>query len=122
MLHYLTLFFCVAATAGGQLLIKKGMMTAGAAPTERGELILFFLKLLFLNPYIFSGLALAVLSTVSWMYTVSKLSLSFAYPFYSAAFPLVLLFSALLFGEQVSTIRWVGMGIIMIGLVFVSRG
>lgn len=121
MVQYITLFFCVAATAGGQLLIKKGMTTAGPAPAERWEVVTYFLKLLFLNPYIFSGLALAVLSTVSWMYTVSKLPLSFAYPFYSAAFPLVLLFSGLLFGEHVSVTRWIGMGIIMIGLVFVSK-
>jgi drug/metabolite transporter (DMT)-like permease len=122
MLPYLTLFFTVFATVCGQLLTKKGMLFAGSLPTKSREIIIFIIKNMITNVYIIFGLLLAVLSTISWMLTLSKLKLSFAYPFMSLSFPLILFFSSILLGETVSPLRWLGICVVMIGLIIVAIG
>jgi drug/metabolite transporter (DMT)-like permease len=122
MLSYITLFFTVIATVVGQVLTKKGMLLAGQTPSNIRDLLFFIIKNMTTNLYIVVGLVLAVLSTISWMLTLSKLKLSFAYPFMSLTFPLILFFSALLLGETVSLYRWIGICVVLVGLIIVSMG
>jgi multidrug transporter EmrE-like cation transporter len=56
------------------------------------------------------------------MAAMTKFELSYAYPFMSLAFALVLLSSALLFHETVNTAKIVGIFLIMAGIVIASRG
>uniref|UniRef100_UPI00373AE222 EamA family transporter n=1 Tax=Gordoniibacillus kamchatkensis TaxID=1590651 RepID=UPI00373AE222 len=75
--------------------------------------------MVFTNIYILSGIIMSVITTLSWMATLAKVPLSFAYPFISLALPLVLIFSSLLFGDHVSLARWCGVFLIIIGLIVV---
>lgn len=118
---YLTIIITIVFTVLGQLLTKKGMSMAGAMPAKNPEVIVYLIKNMLLNPYVFSGLLMAVLAAMSWMATLSKANLSFAYPFMSLAFPLVLLLSALLFKENISIARWLGSLVIIVGLTIVAK-
>lgn len=111
----------VLAIVLGQMLVKKGMTVAGPSPSSLNELIFYLIKNMVLNPYIVVGLFVSVISTLSWMYVLSKAELSFAYPFTSVTFPLVLLLSALVFGESISLQRWIGIILLVVGLIFVSK-
>ena len=113
----LTVFF----TVGGQLLVKYGMLQVGASPTEMAAWPQFLWRTL-TNPGIVGGLACAVLAAVSWMAVLSRSELSFAYPFMTLAIVLVMVLSGLLFGERVSVVRWLGVGIVCLGLVVAARG
>ncbi len=53
---------------------------------------------------------------------MTKLELSFAYPFMSAAFVLVFLFSVFLFQEAVNWQKIVGLAFIVLGIIISSRG
>lgn len=121
MIQYLALVYTIIATAAGQILMKKGMMSFSVRPAT-ANIILQMLKLMVTNPYIFLGLLMAVTSTVSWMMTLSRLELSFAYPFLSLAFPLVLIFSFIILGEKSSIMQCLGIFVIFIGLVIISKG
>jgi multidrug transporter EmrE-like cation transporter len=70
-----------------------------------------------LNGYVLGGLLFSLVSIVSWLLALSKLSLGQAYPFMSLSFPLVLVFSMYLFGEQISMLRWIGIALIVSGLI-----
>jgi drug/metabolite transporter (DMT)-like permease len=67
------------------------------------------------------GLFLYGLSAVFWMTVLSRVDLSFAYPMVGFSYVIVLLFSALLLGEQVSPLRWLGTLVIVLGIVLVTR-
>ncbi len=70
-----------------------------------------------INPYVFFGLVAYALSTVCWLGVLSKVDLSFAYPMISIGYVAVLLMSIFTFGEEVTMFRWMGVGLICLGIV-----
>lgn len=118
MSPYILLGINIFLGVTGQFLMKFGVNKVGGLE-ELG--LVKFLTTSFLSPFIFSGLALYGFSAVLWVILLSKLELSVAYPALSIGYVLVLLISALFLGEQVSTIRFAGTLLIMVGIVFLFR-
>lgn len=117
---YLYIFITVACTVAGQLMLKHATNSLGEMPTNLQQGITFLLRAL-LNAWIVAGFGLAFIGSLTWIAAVSKLELSFAYPFTSLGFVLVLLLSALFFQEQISLTRFIGVIVICIGVFLVSR-
>jgi multidrug transporter EmrE-like cation transporter len=66
--------------------------------------------------------ALSFLVSVSfWFAAISRVELSWAYPLLATGYVLMLLFSAIILGEHVSPVRWIGAVVIVIGVILVSR-
>lgn len=74
------------------------------------------------DPFIFSGLIATFASGLFWMATMTKLDISFAYPFTSLGFVLVLLFSYFLLGESLNAYKIIGVLVIILGIIIASRG
>jgi drug/metabolite transporter (DMT)-like permease len=55
------------------------------------------------------------------MGAVSRSDISFAYPFMALAIVLVLVLSGVVFAEQVSWGRWLGVLIVSLGLIIAAR-
>lgn len=72
---------------------------------------------LFLRPYVLGGLSCYVMSTVSWLYLLTRMPLSFLYPLLSTGYVAVLLMGWLLFHETVTAIRWYGVILICYGII-----
>jgi multidrug transporter EmrE-like cation transporter len=56
------------------------------------------------------------------MAAMTKLPLSFAYPFMSLAFVLVMVFSSLLFNEPITAHKMIGVALVIVGLAIGSQG
>lgn len=110
----------IMLTVYGQLVLKWQVARAGSLPAETTDKVGFLLRLV-LNPWVISGLAAAFLAFLCWAMALSKFQLSYAYPFMSLAFALVLFFSALLFREQVTVPKLLGMLLIVVGITVGSR-
>jgi drug/metabolite transporter (DMT)-like permease len=67
------------------------------------------------------GLATFVVSAAVWLLVLSRVSLSFAYPFASLTYVIILLFDGLILHEPVSGLRWGGVALIIAGILLVSR-
>ena len=118
----LALVFCtVVLTSYVQLIIKWRVSRAGAIPVDFAKKALF-LTGLWLDPFVLTALFAAFLAGLSWMAAMTKLELSFAYPFISLSFVLVFVFSALLFHESITAPKVVGMLLIIAGIVVIGRG
>lgn len=117
----LIIFFTVAFTVIGQLLVKKGVQEVGASPTST-SLLLAFVWRVFTNLYVLLGLTCAVLAAVAWTIALSRVALSVAYPFLGLGIVLVLALSGVVFGESVPASRWIGVAIVCIGLVVAAIG
>jgi multidrug transporter EmrE-like cation transporter len=70
---------------------------------------------------IWAGLALFGLSALVWLVVLSRASLSFAYPFASITYVLILLFDRFWLNESVPGLRWAGVAFIAVGIFLVSR-
>lgn len=93
----------------GQVLFKVG--SQGKTINSLSSM----LEMIF-SPVIILALIVYAATTALWMYILSKMEMSYAYPIQSLALPLVVLISSLLFRETVPLNRWIGIGIIIIGI------
>ena len=75
----------VLAGATGQILLKKGMSSMGPL-TLSFEQLFNILWRIGTNPYVVIGLVIYVTGTVFWLAALSRVDLSYAYPFASLSY------------------------------------
>lgn len=120
MIVYVYISVMLVAVVSGQFILKYGLSKLGEMPTRVCDGAFFLLRAL-LSPLVILSLFLAFIAALAWIAAVSKVELSFAYPFTSLGYILVLLLSSLILKEQIPMMRWVGVFIIGIGVFVVSR-
>jgi multidrug transporter EmrE-like cation transporter len=104
----------VILTVYGQLAFKWRIDLVRAAGPE--SVIAAILKLA-IDPWIISVVVATGLASITWGAALTKMELSFAYPFMALTFALVLGFSVALFGESLTAGKVIGLVLIGIGLV-----
>lgn len=114
------IFLTILLGLYGQVILKWQVNLAGEPPEAWAARAGYVAKML-LNPWVLSSLAAAFLGMLSWMLALGRVELSYAYPFTSLTFVLILLASAVLFREPVTATKLVGMALIIAGIVVGSR-
>lgn len=117
---YIYIILTILLTAYGQLILKWRMNTIGELPDGFYEKFVFLIKAIF-DPYIFSSFFAAFIASLTWMAALTRFELSFAYPFMSLAFAVVLVSSYFLLSESLTLNKALGIVIIIIGLVVASK-
>ena len=79
------------------------------------------LKDLAASPVVWGGLALFGVSAVVWLFALSRVELSFAYPFAALSYVIIVLASLTVLHESVPPLRWAGVALIIAGIVLVAR-
>ena len=110
----------VLAGAVGQVLLKKGMGSLGPLTLTMRDLGSTLWRI-GTNPYVILGLIIYVSGTVFWLVALSRVELSYAYPFASLSYVLMLAASWLLFRENISTMRLLGTLVVGVGVFLISR-
>jgi drug/metabolite transporter (DMT)-like permease len=110
----------VLSGAVGQVLLKKGMGSMGPLTLSVNQLgnVLWRMGT---NPYVIVGLAIYVSGTVFWLTALSRVDLSYAYPFASLSYVVMLAASWLLFKEDISLVRLLGTLLVGMGVFVISR-
>ena len=73
------------------------------------------------EPFVWAGLILFAISAAVWIVVLSRVSLSFAYPFAALTYIIIVLFDQLILKVPVPGLRWAGVLLIATGIVLVSR-
>ena len=109
----------VVSGAIGQLILKGGMNSL----TDQGPLQLSLDTLLRMatNPLVMVGIAVFGVSTILWLLALMKADLSFAFPFLSLTYIVVLFGGTVLFHEEVTLARVIGFAVIVLGVWIVAR-
>jgi drug/metabolite transporter (DMT)-like permease len=116
----LALFSVVLATAG-QLTLKTGMTRVGYIGTERLGKPLKLLLQVATTWQVLVGLTLFFVSAGFWILVLSRVPLSFAYPFAGLTYLLIALFGKFVLGEHVPGLRWFGIALIIAGILVVGK-
>lgn len=111
---------CIVLNTGAQILLKMGARTLGDIDISWQNLWDLSLRLA-LNPAIFFGLVLYVLSVALWIFVLAKVDVSYAYPLSSLGYVLTALVGAYCLGETLSLTRWCGIIVILGGVYLVTR-
>ena len=113
----------VILAAVAQLLLKHGMNEVTAmgqnpldlkAPTATATRIAS-------NAWVWVGLVTFAVSAAVWLLVLGRASLSFAYPFASLTYVIIVLFDRFALDQPVSALRWSGVLLIVAGIILVSR-
>jgi multidrug transporter EmrE-like cation transporter len=99
----------------GQIFLKLGANNPKSLfPTDIAFLKMFNLTSIF-------GLFLYGISALLWMIVLKKVDLSYAYPMVSLGYVLIFIASYYLFGEAINLTRVMGLVVIVIGIIILSR-
>jgi uncharacterized membrane protein len=105
----------------GQLTLKIGMTGVGAIGGEAlAQPVQVVLRVL-THPFVVVGLGLYVLGAVAWLTVLSRGPLSLAYPMLALGYAITPTLAWLVLGESLTSLRWVGIGTICLGVVLVAR-
>lgn len=108
----------VFLSALGQLCLKRGIVLL-----KLPEQLPVTQKLisLFTHPFVLLGLMCYGLGAITWILALTKLKLSVAFPLTSLSYIVVVLGAAIFFKETVSVYQVVGLGLILSGVILVTR-
>lgn len=100
----------------GQISLKWGVK-------EEGKLSGFNIQFIhaFFNPWVLFGLFAYAVSSLFWLIAISQAQLSFVYPFISLNFAFIAILSWLIFQDTMNFYRVLGILLICLGVIFVSR-
>ncbi|MBB4066398.1 GRP family sugar transporter [Gellertiella hungarica] len=119
----LLILISVCLSAFAQTLFRIGMtrpdVQAALAPSADG---MGTLRVLLLSPYLWSGLAAYGFGTLLWLFVLSKVPVSFAYPFVALGIVITTLSGVFILGEQISRLSMIGIAITALGIVTVAMG
>jgi drug/metabolite transporter (DMT)-like permease len=117
----MTILASVALAAVAQITLKHGMdQVAGVVGKEAAAAATF--RQATLTAAVWLGLVLFGLSALVWLMVLKSTDLSFAYPFASLTYVIIVGYEALWKHGSVPGLRWAGVGFIVAGIVLVSRG
>ncbi|MBN2545583.1 MAG: EamA family transporter [Spirochaetes bacterium] len=121
---YGVLFIILSVIFGavGQILMKTGMSKIGtlAKDTKFLDAVVYFIRAIF-SPLVFSGLFSYLISMIIWLWVLSKYELSYARPFVSIGYVVIILYSFFVLGENINLLRWIGIFLTLIGVILVTK-
>lgn len=109
----------IALTVYGQMILKWRMDQVGPLPPGFEGGMRHILGLL-LDPAVLSSFAAAFLAGLAWMAAMTRFELSYAYPFMSLNFVVVLALSVALLGETLTVSKALGVALIVVGTLVAS--
>ncbi|HEX9745755.1 MAG TPA: EamA family transporter [bacterium] len=111
------LFTAISMGAIGQISMKTGMnivrnSSGGALRPMRNALFSIFT-----NFWVLFGLSIYVVSTVLWLWVLSKVDLSFAYPCISVSYIIIIVAGKFLFKERIDKWKIGAIILILAGII-----
>lgn len=111
----------VMIATGGQLLLRAGMERVGYIGANRVARPVTLALQVASEPRVVVGLVLFGISAAMWLIVLSRIPLSLAYPFAGLTYVFVTVFSKFILKEEVPGIRWLGLVLIVGGIILVGR-
>ena len=110
-MRFVLIFIPIILAAAGQLILKIGM----------NRLPSFNLIKVFTHPAVLLGLFFYGASLILWLMVLSKEKLSFVYPLVAFSYVVTVILSKVILKEPVPTLRWVGLFVIITGILIIAK-
>lgn len=118
---YVLLFLLVLLGSVGNTILSKGMKDAGDLDISHFTTLVASATRVLTSGTIWAGIAMMLGFMVCHMLVLSWADYSFVMPFSAIAYALVPLFAYLFLHEEVSTARWIGIVLIVLGVALINR-
>lgn len=111
----------VALNAAAQLFLKAATRASGVLVADTGGIAWAAAAHLVRQPPLWGGLACYGVSVFLWVGGLSRVSVSIAYPLLSIGYVINAFAAAALFGEALSAGKLAGIGLIIAGVLLLTR-
>lgn len=118
---YLLILVMILAGPMGNALLGKGMKQIGPTAAWPPEALVQLAMRILSSDAIWGGIGCLLCFFVAYMLVLSWADYSYVQPASSFSYAVVALLGYFMLGEQVSPLRWVGIGIICMGVFVVGR-
>lgn len=103
------------------LMLSQVFLKVTMTVTGPGSFSLGYMKKLFsCYQFALSGASIAI-ATILWMYIIKNYPFSQAYPLISMSYVFGLLAAVFIFNEAVPATRWIGVALIIVGVIFIAK-
>jgi len=120
LVSFALIFTGVMLNAAAQILMKAGTNAIGHFEFSAANIVPIGLKLA-TEWHILVALCCYALSVVIWILALSRVPVSIAFPMLSMAYVVNAIAAYYLLGEPFSSTKLVGMGVIILGVIIISR-
>jgi drug/metabolite transporter (DMT)-like permease len=120
LLDFCAILLSVLLNASAQIFIKLGTKSIPNITDEHANSFLILLNVL-IDKYILAGLFCYVISIGVWIYALSKVDVSTAYPMLSIGYIVTVLIGWKMLNETITPMKIFGVVVIMIGVIIVAR-
>lgn len=122
-MNYILIFISVCLSAFSQVVLRYGMTRPAVADALSGAnsapaIILAIAR----SPFVIGGLSCYGLGAILWLLVLSKIPVSYAYPFVSLGIVLTTLAGVVVLREAITFTSCVGIALIISGILFVAFG
>ena len=117
-MNIILILLSVLLNCAAQLLIRKGMLIEGEVGMQN---MLSHVGSMITNVWLWGAMLCYALSILLWMSVLSKVEVSYAYPFLSVGYVVSAVAGYALFNENLSPVRIAGIIVICIGVILISR-
>jgi drug/metabolite transporter (DMT)-like permease len=105
-----------------QLLLKQGTKSSGALSLTSPAQLMSLIRHVLVSPLLLLGYALSGITALMWLVLLSRFELSYAGPVLTAFYYILLLLSsAIVLHEAVTPSRWLGVLLVVAGVVLIAR-
>ena len=112
----------ILLTSLGEFILKASINSYQApTPSTPMSSYLNLAAYVFSNPITILSLIMVITGGILWLGAMSKFELSCLYPFLSTNLMLIVIGSHVILGEEVNLYRYIGVMLIMTGLVIISK-
>ena len=114
------LFTAISMGAVGQILIKSGMnLVRDRSGGDLGPFLKAIPRII-TNISVLGGLSIYVLSTVLWLWVLTRIPLSFAYPCISISYIIIIFAGKFVFREKIDSWKVAAIVLILIGVTLLG--
>lgn len=124
-LPILLILISVSISAFAQTLFRIGMTrpeVQAVLAGGNGNGAVTIARTLLASPFLWGGLVAYGFGTLLWLFVLSKVPVSFAYPFVALGIVITTLSGTLLLGEQISRMSILGIALVALGIVTMAMG
>jgi len=122
MLRILIAMTVAAASAAvGQILVRRGMQQVGSLENYAPMALLLYFGQTVSNGYVILGTVLNTVFYVLFLAALSWTDVTVALPMTAIEYGFAALLAVIFLKEQVSPLRWAGIMLVIVGVIFIAR-
>lgn len=118
---FLLILISVALSATAQIMLKAGLPAEVSIFVDASS-VLGAMRRMIASPLVIAGLGAYGLGALVWLFVLSRVDVSYAYPFLALGLVITVGLGAMLLGEHVGTAKIIGTCFIGIGIVCIANG